>query len=290
MDTSMRCACFRPILAAALLLGPATAIAQPSATPHPSGADDRAATEGPLPKPAPIGGYLPEAHVPDAAPLLGPPPPTGSGTAEGDIATFKATRALQGTARWDLATRDAVFGAAALLQDFSCALGVQLSQANTPTLYHMLSRVVVDADTVEARAKKTFKRPRPFVDHEGPICVAKEPWLAKSYSYPSGHSTFAWTSALLLSEAVPDRATEILARARTYGESRVVCGVHYESDVQAGRIAASAAFSALQAEPEFQRDLHHVRTELASLRSAGGQAPDAKECRVEADAVAHPVW
>jgi acid phosphatase (class A) len=286
----MRLARFRPALAATILLGAAPALAQPAAVLHRPAAGDRAATEGPLPKPAAAGGYLPEAHIPDAAPLLGPPPPPGSGTAEGDVATFKATRALQGTPRWALATRDAVFGAAALLQDFSCALGVQLTQANAPTLYHMLSRVVVDADTVEARAKKTFKRPRPFVDHEGPICVAKEPWLARSFSYPSGHSTFAWTSALLLSEAVPDRATEILARARTYGESRVVCGVHYESDVQAGRIAASAAFSALQAEPEFQRDLHQVRTELANLRSAGGQAPDAKECRIEEDAVAQPVW
>jgi acid phosphatase (class A) len=288
MDPVMRLACSPFGLALALALAPLAVSAQTAPALHALG--DRAATEGPLPKPSAAGGYLPEAHVPDAAPLLGPPPLPGSGTARGDVDTFESTRALQGTPRWDLATRDAVFGASALLQDFSCALGVQLNPTNAPSLFRMLGRVVVDADTVEARAKKVFKRPRPFVDHDGAICVRKEPWLAKSYSYPSGHSTFAWTSALILAEAVPDRATDILARARTYGESRVVCGVHYESDVQAGRIAASAAFSALQAEPEFRRDLQSVRAELAALRSSGGQAPDARECRIEADAAAHPVW
>ena len=257
---------------------------------HAVAGPDRAATVGPLPSPSAEGGYLSAARLPDAATLLGAPPAPGSGTEAGDIATFAATRALQGTPRWSLATRDAVFGADALLQDFSCALGVRLNPADAPALHHLLSRIVVDSDAVDSHAKKVFKRPRPFVDHQGPICVVKESWLARSYSYPSGHSTFAWTAALVLSEAVPDRATEILARARTYGESRVVCGVHYESDVEAGRIAASATFSALQAEPEYQRDLHAVRAELAALRSAGGAAPDAKECRIEDDAVAHPVW
>ena len=276
-------------LALSLVLAGAPAWAQP-APPSTAAGRGRAATAGPLPEPSPRGGYLPDGRVPDAAPLLGPPPPPGSGTAEGDVATFEATRALKGTPRWDLATRDAVFGSGALLQDFSCALGAPLDAGDAPALSRLLSRVVVDDETVGGRAKKVFKRARPFINHPGPICVEREAWLAKSYSYPSGHSTFAWTAALILAEAAPDRATAILARARTYGESRVVCGVHYESDVQAGRIAASAVFSALQAEPQFQSDLQAVRVELAHLRSAGGRAPDARECSIETDAAAHPVW
>ena len=277
----------------ALVLMLALAGSAAGAQPAPAegvGARDRTATAGPLPRPSALGGYLPDGSLPDAAPLLGPPPPPGSGTAAGDVATFEATRALKGTPRWELATRDAVFGSGALLQDFSCALGLQLDPVQAPALYHLLSRVVVDDETVGGRAKKTFKRPRPFLDHEGPICVEREAWLAKSYSYPSGHSTFAWTAALILAQAAPDRATDILARARTYGESRVVCGVHYESDVQAGRITASAVVSALQAQPEFQHDLQAVRAELARLRETRGPAPGAGECRIEAEAAAHPVW
>ncbi|WP_174299913.1 phosphatase PAP2 family protein [Caulobacter sp. S45] len=235
-------------------------------------------------------GYLSPGHVPDVAPAIGPPPSANSGTQSGDVSTYQATRALQGGPRWALATRDAVYGADAMLQDFSCALGVRLTSANAPALRTLLSRVGLDDAAAAARAKKVFRRPRPFVDHDGPICVAKDEALVRSYSYPSGHSTFSWTVGLALAEVAPDRAAEILGRARAYGESRVVCGVHYESDVQAGRVAASTVFSALQAEPEFQRDLAMARSQLAALRSAGGSAPDAQDCRVEADAVAHPVW
>ncbi len=276
------------LTSAVLLASGSLAAAQPMASATDPGA--RTATEGPLPKPSRAGGYLPDAHVPDAVPLLGPPPSPESGTEAGDVATFQATRALQGGPRWALATRDNVFGADALMQDFSCALGAPLTVANAPVLHTLLSRVVVDAGRVATGAKKVFRRPRPFVDHDGPICVAKDAELVHSWSYPSGHSTYSWTVALILAEAAPDRAADILGRARSYGESRVVCGVHYESDVQAGRVAASAVFSALQAEPEFQRDLAAVRAELAALRRTGGVSSAAPECRIEADAAAHPVW
>ncbi len=276
-----------PALLAAAAWGQPAA-AQSPAVPPDAGA--RTAIEGSLPKPARAGGYLPAAHVPDAVPLIGPPPSPESGTETGDVATFRATRALQGGPRWALATRDDVFGADALMQDFSCALGAPLTAADAPALHTLLSRVVVDAGVVATGAKKAFRRPRPFVDHDGPICVAKDGELARSWSYPSGHSTYSWTVGLILAEAAPDRAAEILGRARSYGESRVVCGVHYESDIQAGRVAASAVFSALQAEPAFQRDLAAVRVELAALRGAGGVSPSAPQCRIEADSVAHPVW
>ncbi len=292
----MHCAVSRVVLLMAgsgligLGAGSAPAGAQPAPVAQASSAAGRTATVGPLPKPSGAGGYLPAGQIPDAASVIGPPPPPGSGTETGDVASFEATRAMRGTPRWDLATRDAVLGSSALMQDFSCALGVRLTQADAPALFRMLGRVVVDAGGTASHAKKVFKRPRPFIDHPGPLCVSLDPGLSHSWSYPSGHSTFSWTVGLILAEAAPDRAGDILARARVFGESRVVCGVHYESDVQAGRIAASVAFSALQAQSEFQSDLQAVRVELAALRKGGGVAPDAAECRIEDDAIAHPVW
>ncbi len=275
---------------AALLAGqPGDAQSVPSAA-IPAPAGSRAAGEGAPAQASPVSGYLPPGEALDVASLIGPSPTQGSGTQAGDIATFRATRALQGGARWALATRDAVYGPEAMLQDFSCAVGVQLTPANSPVLDRMLTRVGVDAAGAASRSKKVFKRPRPFVDNEGPICVAKDPSLVRSYSYPSGHSTYSWTVGLVLADAAPDRITQILGRARAYGESRVVCGVHYESDVQAGRIAASAVFLALQAQPEFERDLAMARSQLAALRNTGGPAPDAQQCRVEDEAAAHSVW
>lgn len=236
-----------------------------------------------------VQGYLSAAQLPDATPLLGPPPPAGSGTKTGDVSTYEATRLMEGSERWVLAAHDAVFGADAMLQDFSCALGVELTPARAPVLRRMLERMALDADAVEGNAKKRYRRPRPFVENGGPICVENEDWLRRSYSYPSGHSTYSWAVGMVLAEIAPDRAELVLARARAYAESRVVCGVHYESDIQAGRVTATLVYTALKADPVFRHDLIHARQELKHLRLHPAPPPP-EECRVEATAAATPVW
>jgi acid phosphatase (class A) len=240
-------------------------------------------------------GYLATAELPDAARALGPPPGAGTGQQAGDLATYEATRKLEGTARWALAARDAGFGPGPMLRVYSCALGVTLTPKTAPRLYRLLDRLVADSEAVKGAAKAGYKRPRPFVEHGGRICVPDEAWLRRSYSYPSGHSTFSWTAGLVLEEIAPDRAGEVMARARSYGDSRVVCGVHYESDVQAGRAAASILFSAVQHKPAFRADLARAGRELARLRTRAAAnpaalTPDAQECAIEAEAAATPVW
>ena len=69
----------------------------------------------------------------------------------------------------------------------------------------------------------------------------------------------------------------------------MVCGVHYQSDVQAGRLAASSVFAALQNQGAFVSDVQAARTELAQLR-AHPAPPEPAECAVEAKAAAEPVW
>jgi acid phosphatase (class A) len=139
-------------------------------------------------------------------------------------------------------------------------------------------------------AKDHYARPRPFVRLKGNICVPRTDGLVKSGSYPSGHSTASWAWGLIFAELAPDRATEILSRARAYSESRVVCGVHYPSDIAAGRLNGSALFGALQASPEFRADMETARTEVAAARAAGAARPDPEVCKVEADAEAHRPW
>ncbi|HUO03190.1 MAG TPA: phosphatase PAP2 family protein [Rhizomicrobium sp.] len=234
-------------------------------------------------------GYLSAHEMPDAAAILGPPPADGSGTKEGDVATYRKTRALQDSPRWMLAIRDAQFGPKAIMGEYSCAAGMALDPAVDPALFHLLSRMVEDSEAIEQHAKATYKRPRPFVENGGPMCTPGDQAIVKSYSYPSGHSTFSWAAGMIMAELMPERATSLLQRARSYGESRVVCGVHYESDVEAGRVVASSLFSVLQDNREFRADLDAARSELAAKR-AQAPAPDAGECRLEAEADANPVW
>jgi acid phosphatase (class A) len=234
-------------------------------------------------------GYLSPQEMPDAAVILGPPPANETGTKAGDLATYHDTRALKDSPRWTLAVRDAQFGPGAIMREYSCAAGIALDPAIDPALFRLLRRMVEDSEAIEQHAKAVYKRARPFVGNGGPMCTPDDRSILTSYSYPSGHSTFSWAAGMIMAELMPERATALMNRARSYGESRVVCGVHYESDVQAGREVASALFAVLQTNSQFRADLDSARAELAAKR-AGSPAPDQDECRLEAEADANPVW
>jgi acid phosphatase (class A) len=238
--------------------------------------------------PAPLKGYLSQAARPKTERILPPPPAAGSGREADDEAVFTRTRALVGGPRWSLATADADMGGRAGM--FACAIGVKLDAANAPALQRMFGRSVRDAVAIVDAPKDLFARPRPFVRAGGdaPICVAKTAALAKTASYPSGHSTLSWTWGLILAELAPDRATEIMARAREIGDSRVICGVHYVSDVEEGRVNGSVLVAALHANPEFEADLAKARAEVAAARAAPHAAP--ADCAAIAAAEAHPPY
>jgi acid phosphatase (class A) len=234
-------------------------------------------------------GYL-GAAVPDSSRFIPPPPAEGSPAEAVDKAAYEATRKLEGGPRWALATRDAVQTPAAMLADFDCAVGATLDESTTPKLLHVFARMAQDAGAIIDQAKNKYRRPRPFTRWPGNICSGKPEDMAKSWSYPSGHTTAGWSAALIVAELAPDRATEILARGRAYGESRVVCGVHYVSDVEAGRTNAAGLVAALHADPAFRADLDAARAELDAVRKGSVAPPAGAQCEIQADAAAHPPW
>ena len=65
--------------------------------------------------------------------------------------------------------------------------------------------------------------------------------LREDGSYPSGHNAIGWASALILAEIAPERADLVLARGRAFGQSRVICNVHWQSDASEGRTMGAAA-------------------------------------------------
>lgn len=219
-----------------------------------------------------------------------PPPPAGRSTLErADRAAFEATRSLKGGARWNLAAEDVAEGAAAVLGNFACVLGTRIDQARVPALIALLERARLDLARATRLPKVHYRRLRPFVGNDAPICVARTQALADSFSYPSGHATQGWAYALIIAALVPEKAAAILARGRAYGESRVVCGVHWLSDVVAGRINGAAVFAALVGDAAFRADLDEARAEVGSaLSDAGAAPPDRAACAREADALREP--
>jgi len=224
-------------------------------------------------------GYL-GAGAPDERIFLPPPPADPSIAGRADLAIFKSTRVLAGTARWDMAAHDASVSPQDLLADFGCAFGATLTTSDTPALSRLSARTMSDAVRIVGSAKDRYQRARPFLRAKGPICIATDD-LGRSGSYPSGHATVGWLYGMILAELVPDHASEVLARGRAYGESRVVCGVHYQSDVEAGRTTAAALFAALHSSQAFQTDMIAAGAELSALQAAKTGSVDPKACEAE---------
>ena len=226
-------------------------------------------------------GYL-GAAAPDTSKILPPAPVPGTTRWEADRTVFLSTRRLKDSPRWKLAQNDV--DQRAIVKDMTCALGVELTPQNAPRTAALVTRMGPDVSLATNRPKDLYKRPRPYLSDEGPICVEKTKGLADSPDYPSGHVAWGWTVGLVLAEIVPDRAAEILARARAFGESRLVCGVHTLSAVESGRTNASILVAALHANPAFRADLEAARAEIAAARARG--AGLARDCAAEAAALA----
>jgi acid phosphatase (class A) len=195
-----------------------------------------------------------------------------------DIETYFRTRALIGTARAEEAHADDVPPADPLriAPRFTYLLGITVTAANAPVLLRLMNQVRGDAELLLAPVKKSVGsggRHRPFVEYpQLPRCEITYAGLAESGSYPSGHAMLGWLWGSLLAETAPQYADQLLARGMAFGDSRVVCGFHYPSDVVAGRLAAAALLARLHADPAFLKDLAAARKEISALLTSRPQA------------------
>ena len=212
-------------------------------------------------------GYLPVGASPDSL-LLNPPPPAAGSPAEArDVAAANAAVALNGTPRWKLATQDALLSQTTGGETFSCAAGFKIDAVSTPKLNALLLRAASDLGRSTGATKRKYMRPRPFMVNGKPMCTPDQEGVLRSDgSYPSGHSALGWGWGLLLAEAIPDRAAQLVARGRAFGDSRRICNVHWLSDIEEGRVVASAVVARINAEPAFQADLAAARAEVAALK------------------------
>jgi len=237
-------------------------------------------------RPGILAGYLQEESLPDSLELIPPPPAGGSAAFALDEEVSQKSLSLQGTPRWDLATEDANLMFPRAAGTFSCALGASINEKDTPHLYMLLRRTLADAGLSTYTAKNHYQRTRPFVVNKKLTCTPdEEAHLMKDGSYPSGHTAIGWAWALILSEIAPDRANMILDRGRAFGESRVVCNVHWYSDVVAGRLMGAAAVARLHADPGFRAELEAAKAEFAELQAKG--VGPTRDCGLEREALAN---
>jgi acid phosphatase (class A) len=237
----------------------------------------------PAAPPARARGYLTPEQTSGVVRIVLPAPATGDARYQADMAIFHATRSLDGSPRWKLAQADDNLSIAGLLHAFRCALGLTLTPEDAPKLTALIARAYSDAGAAANVIKVRYQHKRPFQVAEADVCLSPQGKQALEHSpdYPSGHAALSWDSGLILAELVPEAAIDILARARAFGQSRIVCGVHNSSAVEAGWMTGAAVFAMQSGSPEFQKDLDAARTELARLRAHTSSKP--AECEAEAE-------
>ncbi|MEA3034277.1 MAG: acid phosphatase [Sphingomonadales bacterium] len=226
------------------------------------------------PASAQTGGFL--AQPLDVHVLVAPAPPPGSLDEVGDRIAFLDTRALVDGPRGAEAAGDDVYLPPAVALRFADALGVTLTEKDTPLTLALIGRTVKDAEALVAPVKQSAPpagtgRIRPFVawpaEKHCPLTADDIKFhLPQTGSYPSTHAMVGWIWASVLTALAPDRADRVVARGIAFGDSRVVCGFHFRSDVQAGRLAAAALMAREAADPGFQAALAAAKREFEAFR------------------------
>lgn len=219
--------------------------------------------------------FLEEGDLPNSLELLPGPPDAGSIAFLYDRARYDWGKSMRKTPRGEQAFQDARVGGDGVPRAFSEAFGIDITQDGTPEIYTLVVGMREDAGDLATRdAKNYYNRTRPYAYYEEDTCnPEQQAELSTNGSYPSGHTSIGWATALVLAEINPDRQDEILDRGFEMGESRVICGYHFQSDVDAGRLTAAGAVARLHADEGFSRQLDKAKKEFAKLKKEGKVKP-----------------
>jgi acid phosphatase (class A) len=210
--------------------------------------------------------YFEIEDMPDPMRFLPPPPGWTSPLFAGDYAAYLWGKTIRSSERGKKAVEQAAYLFDEISVFFSKPFGMEISREKTPAIYKVLYKSVVTAMHSYVLTKKTYARKRPFVRYgEATPFPEDEEHLKDNGSYPSGHTVRGWCLGLLTAEINPARQNELLKLGYEWGESRIIIGYHWKSDVEAARALASAVYARLHACEEFLADMTAARQEFARL-------------------------
>ena len=230
--------------------------------------------------------YFTKAELPNMANILPAPPEFESARFVADQSQYlwgKLMRLYE--ARCAQARRDAVYSMQTIIDEFGNIFGLEITKEGTPEIYSILQDVCASCDSIYSDAKVYFNRKRPYAYYnEGTIVPEKEEKHRNEGSYPSGHTVLGWASALLLADInqSPEAMEGLLARGYEFGQSRVIAGYHWQSDVDAGRMAGTVLYQLIRNHKRFIQQLAKARAEFAEQTGSAlrvAEAPHARQQR-----------
>jgi acid phosphatase (class A) len=222
----------------------------------------------------------------DATRLI-PPPPADEAARERDI---EAVRAAQRARTPEQAAHVETISTVDVFL-FASVLGARFTPEKVPKTGAFLRRAYSSAIPYLQATKSCWNRPRPFVvdptltplvrslastrmrsapasapaaspSPTNSPCATPDADTSYAPSYPSGHAFVGAMMAILLAEMVPEQRTALFAFGWEYGDARVISGVHFPSDVEAGRILGTMLVEMMQQNARFRADLSVARREL----------------------------
>jgi acid phosphatase (class A) len=189
-----------------------------------------------------------------------PPPPDAATTAR-EMEELRAIAARSTAEDRALAAVDAKDETPDL---FNTAVGFDL--ATMPQTFKLLTLVGDEEEDDTKDAKAYFHRDRPYAAEPSiKTCTPVKPGKAAN-SYPSGHATRAFSMGVVLAALMPAKSQAILARATQYAERRLICGVHYRSDIVAGQQFGTVLALKLMDNRAFQDQMVKAQAELRAAR------------------------
>jgi len=192
----------------------------------------------------------------DLLKLLPPPPANDSAQMKaelGEILRIQVTRTPEMETRAKADAEENVWRFADVVAN------PKFTKEKLPKFSAFFDRVVETEGAVVDPAKDVWKRPRPhlYSDLVRPVVP-----LSKSGSYPSGHTTVGTLMGIVLSNMLPEKRDVIMRRAWEYGENRVIGGIHYPSDIEAGRISGAVIAQTIMTHEDYRSEFEAAKAEL----------------------------
>jgi acid phosphatase (class A) len=217
-------------------------------------------TPAPAPRPTPKFIYLSPTFLANPGLIVPPPPSAGSPEAMRDLAAVMSMQAAATPERIALAASDdkieTVWRYSDVLPGFEAS--------KLPLTDKLFTAARNDQNIVGNVFKPFFARPRPYeIDPNIGTCVPSNTGKPPR-SYPSGHALMGYSLGIILAQLIPEKASVILERARIYGESRVICGVHFPSDIVASQAVGTAVALQLMGNPSFKAEFDAAKAELVA--------------------------
>ena len=226
--------------------------------------------------------YISTEKMPNIINCLPAPPDAASEMFQHDINRYYWGKEQRNNpTRAAMARRDACWGVQPTLDNFADAFGMHVSKTETPEIWELLERGVNTVIQIRKAPKAFYHRIRPFMYFGEHLLTngveESDSILANDGSYPSGHTALGWTVAMILAELSPSHADALFARAYQYGESRIIVGAHWQSDVEAGRLVAAIGYSQLHNSPEFCEQMARAKAEYNRLSGAAVATDDSSD-------------